>query len=69
MLTNESRFISDGYYDETIQQQSRGHWIRINSYDPVTAPFKVQQTQLNLQDMLFNFADATLNVDTTVFDI
>ena len=69
MLTNEARFVSSGFNDERINREALAHWIRINTYAPITVPFQLSQTQLNLQDQLFNFADATMELDKTVFSV
>ena len=64
---NQARFVSNGYGEERVQFESRLHWIRINTYAPQTNPFQVFQTELVLQDQLFNFADYTREKDYSVF--
>lgn len=41
--------------------------MRVNSYHPIISRFEIKQTELILQDYLFNFADLTKQVDRTVF--
>ena len=68
-MTNEARFVTDGFGNNRVAPRARIRWIVINSRQPTTLRYQIQQTQLILQDQLFNFGDATKEIDHNVFRI
>ena len=63
MLVNEGHFVTDGFGEQRVKQEARVQWLRINSYAPQTIPMQIMQSELQLQDQLFNFADITKEKD------
>ena len=48
LLVNEARFVTDGYNDDRVDEQSRVIWQRVNTYQPTTQSMTIQQTDLVL---------------------
>ena len=69
LLVNEARFVTDRYGEERVAKESRLVWLRINTFVPLTERYSISQTELALQDRLFNFADLTRVLDKDVFQL
>lgn len=69
MLTNQERFITDGYFENSIARESTLKWISVTTQIRSVKSFEFAFAKLNLQDSLANLDAFQPDGDTTVFSL
>ena len=69
MLNNQIRLDSSKYGAESIIMESRITWFRISTMARLEYPYRVQRTEILLQDEIANLDEITSLADSSLFKI